>query len=108
MNFVQEKLQVAQNKVIRFIDQLGPRERITYKMLSELYLVNVDTRVKLLKLNHVRKIVHNKYPSYMSENFVNVTAVHQYQTRSRGYNLKFLTVMVPKVQLFIIHSLPDR
>ena len=81
MNFVQEKLQVDQNKVIRCIYQLGPRERITYKMLSELNLINVDTRVKLLKLNHVRKIVHNKCPSYMSENFVNVTAVHQYQTR---------------------------
>ena len=32
---LKSKLQVAQNKVIRFINQLGPRERITNEMLSE-------------------------------------------------------------------------
>ena len=54
---LKSKLQVAQNKVIRFINQLRPRERITNEMLSELNLVNVDTRVKQLKLNHVHKLV---------------------------------------------------
>ena len=60
---LKSKLQVAQNKVyLRFINQLGPRERIKffYEMLSELNLVNVDTRVKQLKLKHVHKIVNNK------------------------------------------------
>ena len=65
---LKSKLQVAKNKVIRFINQFGPRE----KMLSELNLVNVDTRVKQLKLNHVHKIVNNKCPEYMKEKFVNV------------------------------------
>ena len=30
------KLQVAQNKVVRFINHLGPRVRVTNEMLSEL------------------------------------------------------------------------
>ena len=36
---LKSKLQVAQNKITRFINQLGPRERITNEMLSELNLI---------------------------------------------------------------------
>ena len=57
---LKSELQMAQNKVIRFIH----RERITNEMLSELNLVNVDTRVKQLKLNHVYKIVIKNCPAY--------------------------------------------
>ena len=85
-NRCKRKLQVAQNKVIRFIKQLGPRERITNAILSELNLVNVDTRVKQLKLNHVHKIVNNKCPSYMKDNFVSIKDTHRYHTRASEHN----------------------
>ena len=61
-------------------------EMITNEMLSELNLVNVNTRVKQLKLNHVHKIVNNKCPAYMKENFVNVKDFHKYQTRFSEHN----------------------
>ena len=41
------------------------RESLTQPGLSELDSVNVYTRVKQLKLNHVHEIVYNKCPSYM-------------------------------------------
>ena len=79
---LKRKLQVAQNKVIRFIKQLGLRERITNAILSELNLVNVDTRVKQLKLNHVHKIVNNKCPSFMKDNFVSIKDTHRHTHKS--------------------------
>ena len=48
---LKRKLQIAQNKVIRFINQLGPRTRITSDILMNLNLLNVETRVKQLRLD---------------------------------------------------------
>ena len=67
---LKRKLQLSQNKVIRFINQLGPRTRITSDILMNLNLLNVETRVKQLRLNHVHKIFYNLCPSYLQENFV--------------------------------------
>ena len=41
---LKKKLQIAQNNVIRFINQLGPRTRITSDILLNLNLLNVETR----------------------------------------------------------------
>ena len=41
---LKKKMQIAQNKVIRFINQLGPRTRITSDILMNLNLLNVKTR----------------------------------------------------------------
>ena len=83
---LKRKLQISQNKVIRFINQLGPRTRITSDILMNLNLLNVETRVKQLRLNHVHKIFYNLCPSYLQENFVPLRDVHHYNTRSSGYN----------------------
>ena len=58
-NGLKRKLQIAQNKVVRFIDSPGPRTRITADILAKLNLLNVETRVKQLRLNHVHKIFYN-------------------------------------------------
>ena len=83
---LKKKLQIAQNKVIRFINFLGPRTRITADIFADSNLLNVETRVKQLRLNHVHKIVYSLCPTYMKENFVPLSEVHQHNTRSRGYN----------------------
>ena len=85
---LKRKLQIAQNKVhvVRFIDSLGPRTRITADILAELNLLNVETRVKQLRLNHVHKIFYNLCPTYLKENFVRLNAVHLHDTRSSRYN----------------------
>ena len=62
---LKRKLQIAQNKVIRFINQLEPRTRITSDILMNLNLLNVETRVKQLRLNHMHKIFYNLCPSYL-------------------------------------------
>ena len=49
-------------------------------------LLNVDNRNKQLRLNHVFKIVNNKCPLYMNENFTYVKDVHSYSTRANMYN----------------------
>ena len=76
-------------------------------MLSELNLVNVDTRVKQLKLNHVHKIVNNKCPAYMKENFVNVKHFHKYQTRFSEHNFTILDCQGPKSHIFYYSAIKD-
>ena len=83
---LKKKLQIAQNKVFRFINFLEPRTRITADIFADSNLLNVETRVKQLRLNHVHKIFYNLCPTYMKENFVPLSEVHQHNTRSRGYN----------------------
>ena len=83
---LKKKLQIAQDKVIRFVNQLGPRARITLDILMNLNLLNVETRVKQLRLNHVHKIFNNLCPLYLQENFVASKHVHHHNTISSGYN----------------------
>ena len=51
----------------------------------------VDDRVRQLRLNHVHNIVcvHNRAPKYLPvyHNFVSVNEYHNYNTRSRAYNM---------------------
>ena len=83
---LKRKLQIAQNKVVRFINSLGPRTRITADILAELNLLNVETWVKQLRLNYVHKIFYNLCPTHLKEDFVQLNAVHLHDTRSSRYN----------------------
>ena len=66
---LKHKLQVAQNKVVRFIKDYTPRTSVTNKVLSDLKLLNVNDRVRQLRLNHIHKVYYNKSPSYLKELF---------------------------------------
>ena len=46
---LQQKLQVCQNKVVRFILNLPPMYSVNYSVLSSLNLLNVEDRVKQLQ-----------------------------------------------------------
>ena len=85
-NALRKKIQIAQNKVIRFINFLGPRSRVTADTLGESNLLNVETLVKQLRLNHVHKVFYDLCPTYLKENFVPLKDVHQYCSRSSHYN----------------------
>ena len=65
---------------------MGPRESVNSCSLAKMSLLNVDNRNKQLRLNHVFKIVNNKCPLYMNENFTYVKDVHSYSTRANMYN----------------------
>jgi hypothetical protein len=66
------KLQVARNKTVRFIKSMGPRLRIKQTELSNLGSLNVENRVKRLRLNHAHKIFNNACPSYLKNNSLKI------------------------------------
>ena len=66
---VSKKLQVMQNKVVRFILNLRRRDSVRNKELRKVDMLSVPDRVKQLKMNHVFKIKKQTCPSYMLSNF---------------------------------------
>ena len=81
-----QKLQILQNKMVRFILDMGPREHVGYDQFSSLHCLDIEHRVQQLKLSHVFKVYHGNSPSYLNNNFVKVSDVHSYHTRSSSYN----------------------
>ena len=79
---LKKKLQICQKKTVRFIKNLGPRFHIGFLELKSLNMLNVDFRVKQLRLSHVHKIG----PSYLSEQFIKVSDVHHHFTRGSTEN----------------------
>ena len=70
----QLKLPVCQNKMVRFILYLGHRHSINCDILDSLNMLNVEARVKQLRLNHVFNIVQGLAPNYLQENFTLVSS----------------------------------
>jgi hypothetical protein len=64
-----EKLQVVQNKVVRFVLDLGPRSRINWDILDKVNMRSVTDRVRQLRINHVFNIFHGHAPEYLCANF---------------------------------------
>ena len=78
---LKHKLQVTQNKLIRFIFNLNPRSHIDKEHFVRLNWLPVASRVNQIILCHVFKMNSNISPAYMKENFTAVNSVHQYPTR---------------------------
>ena len=75
---MKDKLQIAQNKIVRFILNLHHRKS------EKLGFLNICNRVKQLRLNHVYNIFNNKSPEYMHKNFkINISL---YGIRSSNSN----------------------
>ncbi len=51
-----KKLQIVQNKLIRFMLNLGPRDHAEIEQLNELGLLNVDDRTKQIRLHNAHKV----------------------------------------------------
>ena len=82
---MKDKLQIAQNKIVRFILNLHHRKGVTYIEFEKLGFLNICNRVKQLRLIHVYNIFNNKSPEYMHANFkINISS---YGTRSINSNL---------------------
>lgn len=87
------KLQLWQNKIVRFILDRGPRFHIGQAELDSVGFLSVDDRVQQLKLNLVFKIFHDICPEYLKFNFTRFSAIHQHCTRGSPFNF-----LVPKVK----------
>merc|ERR1712055_984414 len=85
-----DKLQVLQNRMIRFILNLNCRHHIGYKELKEAGFLKVSERVKQLKLGHIFRIKNKTCPSYMDLNF---KLLNENTTRcsTRSYQFNFFS-----------------
>ena len=93
------RLQTMQNKVVRFILDLGPRAHIGQAERNKIGMLSVQDRVIQLKLNQVFKIFHEKAPVYLSANFTRTNSVHNHGTRDSSYNF-----IVPSNQGNVSHT----
>ena len=80
------RLQTMQNKIVRFILNLGPRTHIGQKERSKVGMLSVHDRVVQLKLNQIFKVFHELAPDYLRENFIRINQLHTYSTRDSPYN----------------------
>ena len=80
------KLQIMQNKIVRFILGMGLRTHIGQEELGMVGMISCQDRVMQLKLNHVFKIFHNISPQYLKLYFTRVSSVHKYSTRGSSFN----------------------
>ena len=66
---LKQKLQIMQNKIVRYILDLDNRAHIGCNELEKVNMLYVEDRVKQMKLNHVFKIWNGYGPEYMREKF---------------------------------------
>ena len=69
------KLQTTQNKIVRFITNQGPQSHVGQYERSQIGYLSVDDRV-------------NISAPYLHDNFVRVTEVYRYNTRSSSFNFR--------------------
>ena len=86
------KLQMAQNKIVRYILGYGSRHHLYSEDFRNVNYLNVPNRVDYLTLNMMYKIFNNTAPSYMC-NFQLIENVHNYRTRYSD-----MAYVVPKVK----------
>merc|ERR1711872_964237 len=89
MKLLKKKLQVMQNKMIRFILKLESRAHIGNDELVKAGFLSVVDRVKQLKLGHVFKIKNKSCPIYLREYFLKLDEnTLRRETRSKVYNFQ--------------------
>ena len=83
-----DKLQVLQNRMVRFILNLNNRHHIGCKELKEAGFLKVTERVKQLKLGHIFRIKNKTCPSYMNTNF-DLLSENENRCSTRSYEFNF-------------------
>ena len=67
---LKNKLQVTQNKIIRFVLNMDSRAHVGSEVFKSLGWLPVPKRVDQIILNHVFKIKSGQSPDYMVEHFI--------------------------------------
>ncbi len=78
-----KKLQVVQNKLIRFMFNLGPRDHVELNTLS---LLNVGDRAKQIGQHSAHKAYYEQAPQYLMVNFNKSRNRQGMNARHRAYN----------------------
>ena len=104
---LRSKLQVMQNKTVRFVKKLGPRTRINYPIFSDVGILNIENRVQQLRLNHIQTFFYDKSPKYMRHNFSKARDLHHYSTRGKHYNCVVPNVNEMTSTTFYFNAIKD-
>ena len=83
---LQNKLDVLQRRMIRYIFSLDPRDHVGTEKLRELSWLSIADRVQYFKLCHVFKIRNGLAPKHLSEGFLSVSESHSHFTRGSSFN----------------------
>ena len=86
------KLQVIQNKMVRYICKQHSRFHVGLAELNSLKMLKVNLRVRQLSLNKVFDIFHDSCPIYMKQFFTKVYSLHTHFIRGSQFNF-----VVPKI-----------
>ena len=89
---LKQRLQICQNKMLRYVLGLHPRSHIGYNEFKIVNWLPVEKRVQQYNVNHMFKFFNNTAPSYLSEQFERVQNQHHYRTRGSSHNF-----IVPEV-----------
>ena len=76
-----KRLQIVQNKVIRFVLGIPPRTHLGCSEFSRVNILPVKYRADQIKLNHMFNIVHGSAPEYLKQS-INLSKSNRYDTRS--------------------------
>ena len=79
---IKNKLQITQNKLIRYILKMDARSHIDANSFIELNWLPVESRVNQMKLNIMYKIINSEAPEYLTNDFDFAGTSHNYTTRS--------------------------
>ena len=96
------KLQIVQNKIIRFIFDLPAQSHVGYIEFSKAKMfpiLAIHKRIEQLKMNHMFNIIHGISPAYLKEG-ISLQDNASHQTRS----VTFLSCQTPKVNSFGLKS----
>ncbi len=80
------KIQVVQNKLIRFMLNLGSKDHVGIEQLNTLGLLNVNDRTKQSRLRNAHKVFYKQAPENLMSNFNKCRNRQGMNIRYRAYN----------------------
>ena len=110
--FLQSRLQVVQNKMIRYVLNYSNRTHLVANDFNEVKWMSIENRVKYLAASHVFTCIDEHAPEYLQV-FERVNEFHHYNTRHSVNALILLKVGSYGIKSFhyigakIWNSLPD-
>ena len=96
--FLQSRLQVVQNKMIRYVLNYSNRSHLVATDFNEVKWMSIENRIKYLALSHVFNCLDEQAPEYLQV-FERVNESHHYNTRHSVNAL-----ILPKVGSYGIKS----
>ena len=104
---LQGKLQIMQNKIIRYILNLDSRAHIGVTEYERVNMFPVSDRVRQLKLSHVFKVKNGLCPEYMKDNFNLTRDIQRVYTRASRDNFFLPRVINQGVHTFYFTAVKE-